>query len=90
MWRIGWFAGKWMIKVVGHTVDTDEAEIPEWRPVAEAAADCGLVPQSYAISPAIRSMQSSPSSTACCISIIASAVQARVVRSRCALLRGQP
>jgi hypothetical protein len=74
MWRIGFFGGKWMIKVVGHAVETDEAEIPEWRPVAKAAADCGLVPQSSSISPAIRSIQSSPSSTACCISIIASAV----------------
>jgi hypothetical protein len=27
VWRIGWFAGKWMIKVVGHAVETDEAEI---------------------------------------------------------------
>jgi hypothetical protein len=33
---MGWFAGKWMIKVVGHAVETDEAEITEWRPVAKA------------------------------------------------------
>jgi hypothetical protein len=39
MWRIGWFAGKWMIKVVGHAVETDEAEIPEWRPVASQETD---------------------------------------------------
>ena len=25
-----------LIKVVAHAVETDEAEIPEWRPVAEA------------------------------------------------------
>jgi hypothetical protein len=36
MWRIGWFGGKRVIKVVGHAVKTDEAEIPEWRPVAKA------------------------------------------------------
>jgi hypothetical protein len=39
MWRIGSFAGEWMIKVVGHAVEADEAEIPEWRPVAEAESD---------------------------------------------------
>jgi hypothetical protein len=33
MWRIGFFGGKWMIKVVAHAVEPDEAEIPEWRPV---------------------------------------------------------
>ena len=49
-----------------------------------------LETKSYSITAAIRSMQPSPSSTACCISIIASAVQARVVRNRFALLRGQP
>jgi hypothetical protein len=38
MWRIGLFGGKWMIKVVGHAVKTDESEIPEWRPVAKADA----------------------------------------------------
>jgi hypothetical protein len=27
-----------MIKVVGQAVENDEAEIPEWRPVAEADA----------------------------------------------------
>ena len=89
MWRIDWFAGNWMIKVVGHAVETEEAEVREWRrwPTPRLNDD----PAFYSsISPAIRSMQSSPSSTACCISIIASAVQARVVRSRCALLRGQP
>jgi hypothetical protein len=36
MWRIDWFAGNWMIKVVGHAVETEEAEVREWRPVAEA------------------------------------------------------
>jgi hypothetical protein len=39
MWRIGWFAGKWTIKVVGHAVETDEVEIREWRPVAKAETD---------------------------------------------------
>ena len=39
MWRIGWFAGKWMIKVVGRAVETDEAAIPEWRPVASGETD---------------------------------------------------
>jgi len=34
MWRIGLFGGEWMIKVVGQAVETDEAEITEWRPVA--------------------------------------------------------
>jgi hypothetical protein len=48
-----------------------------------------LETKSYSISPAIRSMQSSPSSTACCISIIALAAQARVVRNGFALLGGQ-
>jgi hypothetical protein len=28
-----------MIKVVGHAVKTDEAEIPEWRPVSNAETD---------------------------------------------------
>jgi hypothetical protein len=36
MWRIGFCLGKWLIKVVGHAVETDEAEITEWRPVAKA------------------------------------------------------
>jgi hypothetical protein len=36
MWRIGFFGGKWLITVVSHAVETDEAEIPEWRPVAKA------------------------------------------------------
>ena len=39
MWRIGLFGGEWMIKVVGHAAETDEAEISEWRPVAEAETD---------------------------------------------------
>jgi hypothetical protein len=39
MWRIGLFGGKWMIKVVGRTVETDAAEIPEWRPVASQETD---------------------------------------------------
>ena len=39
MWRIGWFGGKWMIKVVGHAVETDEAEVREWRPVVNEEAD---------------------------------------------------
>ena len=39
MWRIGFFSGKWMIKVVGHAVEIDEAEIPEWRPVASQETD---------------------------------------------------
>jgi hypothetical protein len=39
MWRIESFAGEWMIKVVGHAVETDEAEIPEWRPVPNAEAE---------------------------------------------------
>ena len=34
--RMGLFGGNWMIKVVGHAVEADEAEIPEWRPVAKA------------------------------------------------------
>jgi hypothetical protein len=38
MWRIGFFGGKWMIKVVGRAVETDEAGIPEWRPVANGDA----------------------------------------------------
>jgi hypothetical protein len=38
MWRIGLFGGKWMIKVVGHSVEADEAEIPEWRPMANGDA----------------------------------------------------
>jgi len=33
MWRIGWFGGKWMIKVVGPALESEGAEIPEWRPV---------------------------------------------------------
>jgi hypothetical protein len=39
MWRIGLFGGNWMIKVVGHAVEADEAEIREWRPVANEEAD---------------------------------------------------
>jgi hypothetical protein len=39
VWRIGWIAAKWMIKVVGHAVETGEAEIPEWRPVASGETD---------------------------------------------------
>ena len=39
MWRIGWISAKWLIKVVGHAVETDEAEIPEWRPVASDETD---------------------------------------------------
>jgi hypothetical protein len=39
MWRTGWFAGKWMIKVVGQAVEADEAEVREWRPVANEEAD---------------------------------------------------
>lgn len=39
MWRIGLFGGKWMIKDVGHAVETDEAVIPEWRPVASDEAE---------------------------------------------------
>jgi hypothetical protein len=38
MWRIGWVAGNWLIKVVGHAVET-EAEIREWRPVVKAETD---------------------------------------------------
>jgi hypothetical protein len=28
-----------LIKVVGHAVKTEEAEVPEWRPVASVEAD---------------------------------------------------
>jgi len=37
-WRIGLFGSKRTIKVVGLPVETDEAEIPEWRPVANRDA----------------------------------------------------
>jgi hypothetical protein len=39
MWRIGLFGGNWMIKVVGHAVEADEAEVRERRPVANEEAD---------------------------------------------------
>jgi hypothetical protein len=39
MWRIGVGGGKWKIKVVGLAVETDEAEIPAWRPVATGETD---------------------------------------------------